>query len=117
MADANLTGSPTGTLSANARASLLSVQEDLPAISIDTLRKRMFDAYDADQNGAIDEAEWQHIADVGKTAIGGSAQPLDFRTYDSATQSRQVYPSSLTILPFNGPQSSAETAPTSGGTA
>jgi hypothetical protein len=95
--DTALTGSTSGQLSADTKTTLLSYQEDQPAISLKSIRQMLFERYDSDQNGTIDDNEWQQYLGQTHKLMESDGQPVDFRNYDPAAQSQQVYPTKITL--------------------
>jgi hypothetical protein len=103
VAGTGMTGSTTATVSADTQGAVLSLK-DLPSISISEIRKRLFDAYDTDKNGTVDDSEWQNYSDIAQKAGLGDAKPLDFREYDPNAVSQQQYAfESITVLPYQKP--------------
>ncbi len=100
VAGTGMTGSTTAAVSPDTQGAILSLK-DLPSISITEIRKRLFDAYDTDQNGTVDDSEYQRYADTNSKFATGDAKPLDFRDYDPAKVSQQKYAfDSITVLPY-----------------
>ncbi|GAA0582998.1 hypothetical protein [Rhizomicrobium electricum] len=98
--DTALTGTTTAGLSAETQGAITYGLNDLPCISMTEIRQRAMAAYDSDNNGTIDDQEWQAYTDIGRKAGLGDAKPLDFRVYDPSAQSTQVFTGGLTVLPY-----------------
>lgn len=94
-----MTGDTTAAVSPETQGAVLNLK-DLPSISITEIRKRLFDAYDTDKNGTVDDQEWQNYNDIAQKVGLGDAKPLDFRQYDPNAVSKQVYAfDSITVVP------------------
>jgi hypothetical protein len=100
VAGTGMTGSTTAAVSPDTQGAVLNLK-DLPSISITEIRQRLFDAYDTDKNGTVDDAEYQHYVDANSKFGTGDAKPLDFRGYDPTNVSQQKYAfDSITVLPY-----------------
>jgi hypothetical protein len=105
VAGTGMTGSTTAAVSPDTQGAVINLK-DLPSFSITEIRQRLFDAYDTDKNGTVDDAEYQHYVDANSKFATGDAKPLDFRGYDPANVSQQKYAfDSITVLPYQAADS------------
>jgi hypothetical protein len=94
--DAALTGSTKGQISSNVQTILLGCQECPAPTPMISVRQALFEQYDSDQNGSIDDTEWQHYLETGERALG-SGEPIDFRDYDAATERNVIKLTSVSL--------------------
>lgn len=87
--DGALTGSTTATLSSDTQTILLSLQEDLPTIALKSIRQMLFDRYDSDKSGVIDESEWQNYRDTTIKALGEEAA-MNIRDFNINDETQPV---------------------------
>lgn len=100
VAGTGMTGDTTAAVSPDTQGAVLNLK-DMRSISITEIRKRLFDAYDTDKNGSVDDSEYQHYVDATSKFGTGDAKPLDFRDDDPAKVSQQKYAfDSITVLPY-----------------
>jgi hypothetical protein len=108
VAGTGMTGSTSAAVSPDTQGAIVNLK-DLPSISITEIRQRLFDAYDTDKNGAVDDAEYQHYVDANSKFATGDAKPLDFRAGDPNAASQQQYAfDSITVLPYQAADSSSK---------
>lgn len=109
VAGTGMTGDTKAAVSPDTQGAVLNLK-DLPSISITEIRKRLFDAYDTDKNGTVDESEYQRYVDINSKFGTGDAKALDFRNYDPNAVPQQKYEfDSITVLPYQAPAADSDT--------
>lgn len=99
------TGSGAVDMSSETMGSLLTAQE-VKAPNNSSWYGEAMKSYDLDQNGKIDEAEYQKYLDIGHKALGDEAIALDIRQGPSGVSSKQVYPDTITLVPSDATKGS-----------
>jgi hypothetical protein len=101
VAGTGMTGSTAGQLCTKNKTVLLSFQEDQPPLQLKSIRQTLFEQFDTDKNGAIDDAEWQHYLDWDHKLMD-NGHPLDFRDYDPATDTKPDAPGTIVHVSLDG---------------